>query len=63
MILQISSGDNSHCLDLNLNGKRPGIASEGNFSSYLIRRSGYGCLFPFPMGLNENNTIYPLLFS
>ena len=32
----------SHCLDLNLNGKKPGIASDGNFSSYLIRRSGYG---------------------
>ena len=32
----------THCLDLNLNGKRPGVASDGNFSSYLIRRSGYG---------------------
>ena len=29
----------SHCLDLDLNGKRPGIASDGNFSSYLIGRS------------------------
>ena len=32
----------SHCLDLNLNGKRPGVASDDNFSSYLIRKSGYG---------------------
>ena len=32
----------SHCLDLDLNGKRPGVASGGNFISYLIRRSGYG---------------------
>ena len=32
----------THCLDLNLNGKRPGVASDGNFSSNLIRRSGYG---------------------
>ena len=29
----------THCLDLNLNGKRPGIASDGNFSLYLIGRS------------------------
>ena len=29
----------SHCLDLDLNGKRPGITSDGKFSSYLIGRS------------------------
>jgi hypothetical protein len=29
----------SHCLDLDLNGKRPGVTSDGNFSSYLIGRS------------------------
>jgi hypothetical protein len=28
----------SHCLDLDWNGKRPGITSDGNFSSYLIGR-------------------------
>ena len=27
----------SHCLDLDLNGKRPGIHSDDNFSSYLIQ--------------------------
>ena len=26
-------------MDLDLNGKRPGIASDGNFSSYLIGRT------------------------
>ena len=31
--------DKSHCLDLDLNDIRPGIASDGNFSSYLIGRS------------------------
>ena len=36
----------AHCLDLDLNGKRPGVDSDGNFSSYLIRRSRYGWLFP-----------------
>ena len=41
--------------------KRPGVTSDGNFSSYLIRRSGYGWLFPFPVGGNGNNPIYPLL--
>ena len=30
---------NAHRLDLDLNNKRPGIASDGNFSSYLISRS------------------------
>jgi hypothetical protein len=50
-----------HWLDQNLNGKWPGVASDGNFSSYLVRRSGYGWLFPFPVGGNGNNTIYPLL--
>ena len=29
----------THCLDLDLNGKRPGVTSDGNFSSYLIGRS------------------------
>ena len=29
----------SHCLDLDLHGKRPGVTSDGNFSSYLIGRS------------------------
>ena len=29
----------SHCLSLDLNGKRPGIVSDGNFSSYLIGRT------------------------
>ena len=41
--------------------KTPGVASHGNFSSHLIRRSGYGWLFPFPVGGNGNNAIYPLL--
>ena len=27
------------CLDLDLNGKIPGVTSDGNFSSYLIGRS------------------------
>ena len=31
--------DGPHCLDLDLNGKRPGVGSDGNFSSYLIGRS------------------------
>ena len=29
----------AHCLDLNLNCKRPGVTTDGNFSSYLIGRS------------------------
>ena len=29
----------AHCLDLDLNGKGPGVPSDGNFSSYLIGRS------------------------
>jgi hypothetical protein len=29
----------SQCLDIDLNGKRPGVTSDGNFSSYLIGRS------------------------
>ena len=41
--------------------QRPGVVSDGNFSSYLIRRSGFGLLFPFPVGGNGKNTIYPLL--
>ena len=40
--------------------KRPGVTSDGNCSC-LIRKSGYGLLFPFPVGGNGNNTIYPLL--
>ena len=51
----------SHCLYLDLNGKRPGMTSDVNFSSYLIGRSGYGWLFPFPVGGNGNDPIYPLL--
>ena len=51
----------SHCSDLNLNDKRPGVASDGNFSSFLIRRSVYDWLFLFPVGRNGNNPIYPLL--
>ena len=35
------NGPISQCLDLDLNGKRPGIASDGNFSSFLIDRSWY----------------------
>ena len=30
---------NTHCLDLDMNGKRPGLTSDGNFSSSLIGRS------------------------
>jgi len=41
--------------------KRPGVTSDGNFSSCLIRRSEYVWLFPFPVGGNGNDTIYPLL--
>ena len=40
----------THWLDLNLNDKWPGVASDGNFNLYLIRKSGYGWLFPFPVG-------------
>ena len=29
----------THCLDLDLNGKRPGVTYDGNSSSYLIGRS------------------------
>ena len=35
------SAGNTHCLDLDLNGKRSGVTSDGNFSSYLIGRSWY----------------------
>ena len=41
--------------------KRPGITSDGNFSSYLIGRSWYKHFQSFSMGGNGNNTIYPLL--
>ena len=33
----------THCLDLDLNGKRPGVTSDGNFASYLI------LIPPFPV--------------
>ena len=42
----------SHCLDLDLNGKRPGVTSDGNFSSYLIGRSWYNHFWSFSMGGN-----------
>ena len=32
----------THCFYWILNNQRSGIDSDGNFSSYLIRRSGYG---------------------
>ena len=32
----------THCFYRILNNQRSGIDSDGNFSSYLIRRSGYG---------------------
>ena len=35
-LLQCDLHSTSHCLYLDLNGKRPGITSDGNFSSYLI---------------------------
>jgi hypothetical protein len=38
--------------DLDLNGKRPGITSDGNFSSYLIVRSWYNHFWSFSMGGN-----------
>ena len=31
--------NSTHCLDLGINGKIPGITSDGSFSSYLIGRS------------------------
>ena len=31
--------NSTHCLDMDLNGKRLGLTSDGNFSSYLIGRS------------------------
>ena len=41
--------------------KDVGVASDGNFSSYLIVRSWYNHFRSFSMGRNRNNTIYPLL--
>ena len=41
--------------------KDVGVASDGNFSSYLIGRSWYNHFWSFSMGGNGNNTIYPLL--
>ena len=61
VVVVIQKERRSHCFYWILNGKRPGIESDGNFSSYLIRRSEYGWLFPFPVGGNGNNPIYPLL--
>ena len=51
----------THCLDLDLNGNRPGVTSDGNFSSYLIGKSWYNHFQSFSMGGNGNNTIYPHL--
>ena len=48
----------THCLDLDLNDKRPGITSDSNFSSHLIDRSHF---WSFYMGGNGNDTIHPLL--
>ena len=39
--------------------KDVGIASDGNFSSYLIGRTWYNHFRSFSMGGNGNNTIYP----
>ena len=41
--------------------KRPGVDSDGDFSSYLISRSWYNHFRSFSMGGNGNNTIHPLL--
>ena len=41
--------------------KDVGVASDGNFSSYLIGRSWYNHFQSFSMGGNGNNTIHPLL--
>ena len=41
--------------------KEVGVASDGNFSSYLIGRSWYNHFRSFSMGGNGNNTIYSLL--
>ena len=41
--------------------KDVGVASDGNFSSYLISKSWYNHFRSFSMGGNGNNTIYPLL--
>ena len=39
--------------------KDMGVASDGNFSSYLIGRTWYNHFRSFSMGGNGNNTIYP----
>ena len=39
LLLIFEAGTISHCSYLDLNDIRPGIASDGNFSSYLIGRS------------------------
>ena len=41
--------------------KRPGVDSDGDFSSYLIGRSWYNHFPSFSMDGNGNNPIYPLL--
>ena len=41
--------------------KRPGVASYGNFNSYLIGRSWYNHFWSFSRGRNVNNIIYPFL--
>ena len=38
-VLILPNGTTSHCMDLDRNDKRPGVTSDGNFSSYLIGRS------------------------
>ena len=49
-----SSRRSSHCLDLDLNGKRPGITSDGSLvHMYLIGRSWYNHFRSFSMGGNE----------
>ena len=37
------------------------VSSDNQLISYLIRRSGHGWLFPFPLSWNGNNPIYPFL--
>ena len=38
-VFQENPNEATHCLDLNLNDIRPGVASDGNSRSYLISRS------------------------
>ena len=46
-------GQTTHCLDLDLNGKRPGVTFDTNFDSYLIGRSWYNHFRSFSMGENR----------